>query len=67
MQKIFIVEAASGVHAGACVLGVGASRAEAVRDAYGPGGKLPYHAWVRELLRSDDPERFDELQAGGGF
>ena len=44
MEKLYVVEAESGVHYGNCELGVGLTRAAAIRNAYGPGGKLPHHA-----------------------
>lgn len=67
MKTIYIVEARSGVHYGNCELGVGATRAAAIADAYGPGGKLPRHAWVTTLTSSDDPERFERLCAQNGL
>ena len=51
MNTLYVVEAESGVHCGNCELGVGLTRAAAIRDAYGPGGKLPRHAWVNILPR----------------
>jgi hypothetical protein len=58
MKKIFIVETPSGARFGNCLLGHGPTRAAAIADAYGPDGKLPRHAWVREVTA----EEFEEMR-----
>ncbi len=67
MDKLYVVEAESGVHYGNCELGVGPTRAAAIRDAYGPGGKLPRHAWVNIVSREKEPKRFERLKAQNGL
>ena len=67
MEKLYVVEAESGVHYGNCELGVGLSRAAAIRDAYGPGGKLPRFAWVVIVTKEDHPSRFERLRAQNGL
>ena len=48
MITVYYVEACSGVHSGNCILGAGYTRKEAIKSAYGEGGKLPKHAWISE-------------------
>ena len=67
MDTLYVVEAESGVHYGNCELGVGLSRAAAIRDAYGPGGKLPHHAWVSIIKKEENPIRFERLLAQNGL
>ena len=67
MEKLYVVEAESGVHYGVCELGVGLTRAAAIRDAYGPGGKLPRHAWVNIVSREKEPKKFERLKAQNGL
>jgi hypothetical protein len=67
MNTLYVVEAESGVHYGNCELGVGPTRAAAIRDAYGPGGKLPRHAWVNIISREKEPKRFERLKAQNGL
>jgi hypothetical protein len=67
MKTIYIVEARSGVHFGNCELGAGATRKGAIESAYGPGGRLPRHAWVSTLTEEEDPERFGRLCAQNGL
>jgi hypothetical protein len=67
MEKLYVVEAESGVHYGDCELGVGPTRAAAIRDAYGPGGKLPRFAWVVIVTKEDHPSRFERLRAQNGL
>jgi hypothetical protein len=67
MNTLYVVEAESGVSYGNCELGVGLSRAAAIRDAYGPGGKLPHHAWVRIVRKDEEPARFERMLALNGL
>ena len=67
MNTVYVVYAESGVHCGNCELGVGLSRADAIRNAYGPGGKLPRHAWVDIVSREKEPKRFERLKAQNGL
>ena len=67
MNTLYVVEAESGARYGNCLLGVGLTRAAAIRDAYGPGGKLPRHAWVNIVSREKEPKRFERLRAQNGL
>jgi hypothetical protein len=67
MDKLYVVVAESGVHYGDCELGVGPTRAAAIRDAYGPGGKLPRFAWVVIVTKEDNPAGFERLKAQNGL
>ena len=67
MNTLYVVEAESGVHYGNCELGVGLTRAAAIRDAYGPEGKLPRSAWVQVVKKEEEPERFHRLKAQNGL
>ena len=66
MNTVYVVYAESGVHCGNCELGVGLSRADAIRNAYGPGGKLPRHAWVSVVKKEEHPIRFERLLCQNG-
>jgi len=67
MNIIYVVYAESGIHCGNRELGVGLSRADAIRNAYGPGGKLSRHAWVSVVKKEEHPIRFERLKAQNGL
>ena len=41
---IYVVVSPSAISQRLCLLGEGATKRDAIADAYGPGGKLPRHA-----------------------
>lgn len=67
MNTLYVIEANSGAHSGICELGVGLSRAAAIRDAYGRERDLPLTAWVRIVKKEEEPEKFELLKAQNGL
>jgi hypothetical protein len=59
--NMWVIEATSGAHSGACVLGEGATEASAWADAFGPKPWTPYQkraakaAWARQLEDGEIP------------
>ena len=47
MEKVYIVEAMSGVHHGNCCIGIGATEKEAIEDA---GGKLTKNQCITQFI-----------------
>lgn len=65
--RVWVVTAPSGIHMGVCFLGRGATKAEALDDAFGPGWRNSNHA-SRSAKRADvyqtSAAEADELEHG---
>lgn len=64
-NKFFHILGQSGVHSGTCLIGEGATKRDAIEDAYGPGSrKIPSHHFVKEFGSQDEADASREGSQG---